>query len=99
MALKFRRRQKIFPGFYLNFSSKGISTTVGVKGLSVNFNKSGTYLNTGIPGTGLYDRQKIGGKSKPKPQDQPVGFENSPKLDKYLFLENLIKYLLKNNFK
>ena len=64
MGLKFRRRQKLFPGVYVNFSAKGISTTVGVKGLSVNFNKTGTYLNTGIPGTGLYDRQKISGKKK-----------------------------------
>lgn len=59
MALKFYRRQKVFPGVYLNFSSKGISTTVGMKGLSVNIGKSGTYLNTGIPGTGISSRKKI----------------------------------------
>lgn len=59
MGLKFRRRQKLFPGFYLNFSGSGISTTLGIKGLSVNLNKSGAYLNTGLPGTGLYDRNKI----------------------------------------
>lgn len=64
MGLKFRRRQKLFPGVYINFSAKGISTTVGAKGLSLNFNKTGTYLNTGIPGTGLYDRKKISGKGK-----------------------------------
>ena len=66
MALKFRRRQKIFPGFYLNFSSKGISSTVGFKGLNVNIGQDGTYLNTGIPGTGIYDRQKISGKKSKK---------------------------------
>jgi hypothetical protein len=58
MGLKFRRRQKLFPGVYLNFSSKGISTTIGVKGFSVNLGSKGTYLNTGVPGTGLYDRKK-----------------------------------------
>ncbi|PVY43250.1 DUF4236 domain-containing protein [Pontibacter virosus] len=59
MALKFRRRQKLFPGVYLNFSSKGVSTTIGIPGLNVNVGQKGAYLNTGIPGTGLYNRQKI----------------------------------------
>jgi hypothetical protein len=60
--MRFRKRVKVFPGFYLNFSNSGVSSTLGVKGASVNFGKKGTYLNTGIPGTGLYNRQKIGGK-------------------------------------
>jgi len=59
MGLKFRRRQKLFPGVNLNLSAKGVSATVGIKGLSVNFNKTGAYLNTGIPGTGIYDRNRI----------------------------------------
>jgi hypothetical protein len=59
MGLKFRRRQKLFPGVYLNFSAKGVSTTIGIKGLSLNLGKQGAYLNTGIPGTGFYDRKKI----------------------------------------
>jgi hypothetical protein len=61
MALRFRKRVKVFPGFYVNLSGSGISTTVGVKGASINFSSKGTYLNTGIPGTGLYSREKIGG--------------------------------------
>lgn len=60
MALNFRKRKKILPGVYLNFSKKGISTTVGPRGANINFGKNGAYLNTGIPGTGLYSRQKIG---------------------------------------
>lgn len=59
--MRFRKRAKLFPGVYLNFSKSGISTTIDVPGASINFNKQGTFLNTGIPGTGLYDRQKIGG--------------------------------------
>lgn len=59
MGLKFRRRQKLFPEVNLNLSAKGLSATVGIKGLSVNFNKTGAYLNTGIPGTGIYDRNRI----------------------------------------
>ncbi|GAA4327239.1 hypothetical protein GCM10023115_24900 [Pontixanthobacter gangjinensis] len=61
MGLKFRRRQKIFPGFYVNFSKSGISTTFGPKGFNVNLNQNGAYLNTGVPGTGIYDRKKISG--------------------------------------
>jgi hypothetical protein len=30
-----------------------------MKGFSVNYGKNGTYLNTGIPGTGIYDRIKL----------------------------------------
>lgn len=59
MALKFRKRIRILPGFTLNLSRSGISATVGAKGLSVNIGKNGTYLNAGIPGTGIYDRIRI----------------------------------------
>lgn len=69
--MKFRRRAKLFPGVYLNFSRSGISTTIGVPGASINFNKYGTYLNTGIPGTGFYDRKKIGGSNNP-PVETPL---------------------------
>jgi hypothetical protein len=64
--MRFRRKAKLFPGVYLNFSKTGISTTIGVPGASLNFSKQGTHLNTGIPGTGIYDRQKIGGGKKGK---------------------------------
>jgi len=82
MALRFRKRMKLFPGFYLNLSKSGMSATVGMRGFSVNLGQKGTYLNTGIPGTGLYDRQKIGNGStevthpaispQPNPDPQPI---------------------------
>lgn len=59
MAINFRKRKKILPGIYLNFSKKGISTTIGPRGANINFGRNGGFLNTGIPGTGLYSRQKI----------------------------------------
>ncbi len=59
--MRFRRKAKLFPGVYLNFSKSGISTRIGVPGASINLGKQGAYLNTGIPGTGIYNRQKIGG--------------------------------------
>lgn len=60
MAWKYRKRIKIAPGVTINVSRSGVSTTIGPKGASVNIGKKGTYLNTSIPGTGIYDRQKIG---------------------------------------
>jgi hypothetical protein len=60
--MRFRRRVKVFPGFYLNFSNSGISSSIGVRGASVTFGKKGTYLNTSIPGTGLYHRQRLDSK-------------------------------------
>jgi len=72
--MRFRRKAKLFPGVYLNFSKSGISTTIGVPGASINFGSKGTFLNTGIPGTGLYDRHRLGGNpSKPQP-----GYQNYP---------------------
>jgi len=62
--MRFRRKAKLFPGVYLNFSKTGISTTFGIPGASINVSKQGTFLNTGIPGTGIYDRKRIGSKNK-----------------------------------
>ena len=60
MGLRFRRRIKILPGLYINVSKSGLSFSAGVRGASVTFGgKGGTYLNAGIPGSGIYTRQKI----------------------------------------
>ena len=68
MAWSFRRRIKIIPGVHLNFSRSGISTSIGFQGASLTLGKSGTYLNTSIPGLGIYNRQKIsGGSDSPEP--------------------------------
>ena len=63
MAWTWRKRKSILPGVRLNFGKRGISTTIGPRGASMTFGPNGTYLNTSIPGTGLYNRQKIGGKN------------------------------------
>ncbi len=62
--MRFRKKAKLFPGVYLNFSKSGISTTIGISGASINIGKKGAYFNSGIPGTGIYDRQRIGGGNK-----------------------------------
>jgi len=69
MAWSFRRRIKIIPGVHLNFSKNGITTSVGVKGASMTFGKSGTYLNTSVPILGIYNRKKLSGSdTNPTPQ-------------------------------
>lgn len=85
MAWNFRRRKKIAPGVYINMSKKGISTTVGPKGASMTFGPNGTYMNTSIPGTGLYNRQKIGshGKQGATSQNSHSMYYNSSKKNKY----------------
>ena len=60
MAWSFRKRKKVASGVYLNFSKKGIGVSLGKKGARISVGPSGTYLNTSIPGTGLYNRQRIG---------------------------------------
>ena len=62
MAWNFRKRVKVAPGVYVNIGKHGTSTSIGPRGAKVTFGKNGTYFSTGIPGTGLYNRQKIGGK-------------------------------------
>ena len=59
MGWRFRKRIKIFPGFYINISKSGLGVNIGPKGANVSVGPNGTYVNTGIPGTGLYSRDKV----------------------------------------
>lgn len=72
MGWSFRRRIKVIPGVHLNFSTAGISTSIGVRGASLTVGKKGTYLNAGIPGTGISYRQKLGGNKQPGKQELPL---------------------------
>lgn len=63
MAWNYRKRVKIAPGVHLNFSKNGVSTSIGPRGSKVTFGRNGTYMNTSIPGTGLYTRKKISGSN------------------------------------
>ena len=73
MGWSYRKRIKIIPGVHLNFSRGGISTSIGVRGASITLSEKGTYINTGIPGTGIYYRQRI---SNPK----PTSYVNKPSI-------------------
>lgn len=66
MAWQFRRRIKIAPGVRLNISKGGVSTSFGVRGVNITTGKRETFLNTEIPETGIYNRQKISGGGTPK---------------------------------
>lgn len=81
MGVRYRKRVKVAPGVYLNLSKSGVSTTLKAgKGVSVSMGENGTYLNTGIPGTGLYSRQKISGttmKNKKRPVANPKHESNT----------------------
>lgn len=58
--MRFRKTINIFKGLKMNVSKSGVSFTVrGGKGVSANIGPKGLFLNTGIPGTGLYDRRKL----------------------------------------
>lgn len=75
MAWNYRKRIKIIPGVHLNLSRRGISTSVGVKGASMTFGKSGTFVNTSVPGLGLYNRQKLSDSKNPQTEyevTQPI---------------------------
>jgi hypothetical protein len=47
----------------MNLSKSGVSWTLGPRGASVGVGKRGTYLNTGVPGTGIYSRSSIAGSA------------------------------------
>lgn len=57
--MRYRKRITLMKGVRLNLSNSGASLSIGPRGASVSFTKNGTYLNTGIPGTGWYDRIRI----------------------------------------
>lgn len=64
MGLYWRRSTKILPGVRINWSKSGPSISMGPRGAKVNIGKRGTYVSGGIPGTGLYYRQKVDGDTK-----------------------------------
>lgn len=67
MGWHLRKRIKIVPGVYLNLSKTGTSWSVGPRGAKINFGgKRETYVSAGIPGTGIYFREKVDGKKKHK---------------------------------
>lgn len=76
MGWNYRRRIKVAPGVRLNISKSGISSTVGVRGASITHGRKGTYINTGVPGTGFYRREKIS-NDRERTENTPISIDNS----------------------
>jgi hypothetical protein len=53
MGFRFRRSVRLMPGVRLNFSSRGVSTSLGGRSATVNLSRRGTRATVGIPGSGL----------------------------------------------
>jgi hypothetical protein len=53
MGFRFRRSVKLFPGLRLNFGKRGISASIGVRGVHVTYRPTGTRTTVGLPGSGL----------------------------------------------
>ena len=83
MGWRFRKRIKIFPGFYINISKSGLGINIGPKGANISVGPNGTYVNTGIPGTGLYRRDKVNSSTGIQESSSYFrGQENIPEIDK-----------------
>lgn len=53
MGWRFRRSVQVIPGVRLNFSKRGVATSVGVKGAHVTLGKGRVTSTVGVPGTGI----------------------------------------------
>jgi hypothetical protein len=69
MGFRFRRRIKIISGFWFNLSKRGISTSIGGKGLTVNLKGDKVMTTASLPGTGLsYRKISTGGQHEAQEQ-------------------------------
>ncbi|MGA3294266.1 MAG: DUF4236 domain-containing protein [Candidatus Acidiferrales bacterium] len=59
MGWRFRKSFRVLPGVRLNLSKSGLSATVGVAPFHVNVGPRGVYGDVSIPGTGIYNRQRL----------------------------------------
>jgi hypothetical protein len=71
MGFRFRKSLRIAPGIRVNLSTRGVSTSVGPKGATLNVSKRGlrATAQTGIPG--LSYSTKLGGGSRGGPSPRP----------------------------
>ncbi|AZA76198.1 DUF4236 domain-containing protein [Chryseobacterium sp. G0186] len=89
MAWSYRKRIKVIPGVHLNFSKRGISTSIGVKGASINFSKSGTTVTTSA--LGFSNRYKLSSsqhRSRSNPNPTP-SLPNIPVNEPHFLDENI----------
>ncbi len=75
--MQFRRRIKVSKDVHLNLTRSGLSLSLGPKGMHYSLGPGGSHISVGIPGTGLYYRTKIGGKSKAASKHAPAAAEQA----------------------
>lgn len=72
MGWRFRKSFSPLPGVRLNFSPRGISTSVGAGPFRFSVGSQGTAVTTRVPGTGISYRQPIHLPHSTEPQTPPV---------------------------
>src|SRR5579862_3404112 len=75
MSWRFRKSFKVLPGVKLNLTARGLSATIGAAPFSVNVGPRGVYRSISIPGTGLWNRERIDIPHSSSPQSS-----NGPRL-------------------
>ena len=74
MGLRFRRTVKIAPGIRLNFNKNSVGVSIGPRGAKYTINSSGRRTaSVGIPGTGIYYTESVGGGRRKTVAPQPTG--------------------------
>lgn len=101
MGIRFRKSVRIFPGFRVNFSTRGVSASVGGAPFTLNISKKGVCSTTSIPGTGISLVHQHGGRwrasnsplqLRPAIESEPADVSRISRktrkvLDRYLALE------------
>lgn len=64
MGFRFRKSIKLFPGFRINLSKKGVSSvSIGQRGATLNVGEHGSRATVGIPGTGISYSEQVSSSS------------------------------------
>lgn len=80
MGFRFRKSVKIAPGVRLNFGKKSTSVSFGTKGARYTVSSTGRKTaSVGIPGTGLYYTESVGGTKKRKEHINMANMNTEPK--------------------
>jgi hypothetical protein len=74
----FRKRLKALPGVFVNISKSGFGLGLGIRGANISLGRRGVYLNTGIPGSGIYRRDKLLGSDSLKKKPGQNKISNKP---------------------
>jgi hypothetical protein len=86
VGIRFRKRIKILPGLHVNVSKSGTSLNIGPKGANISIGKKGVYANTGIPGTGIYSRERISKRNQTRSQNAQHSDSDTIKENPFIFI-------------